>query len=112
MKHFQLYRLYKQDDPICAYERNLSVLRIGKHWLLNFNTYDSQVVRSIGVNIDFGLSWPLGDLFTLNLYLYKKNYSFSFIQKDYEMLWDEDIDWGEPHNLDLPVGTETKNEGT
>lgn len=109
MKHFELYRLYKQDGPISVYERDLSVLRIGKYWLLNFNTYDSQVVRSFGVNIDFGLSWPLGDLFTLNVYLYKKNYSFSFIQKDYEMLWDEDIDWGGPCEINLEE--EPKNEG-
>lgn len=96
MKHFQLYRFCKQDDPVFSYDRDLSVLRIGRYWLLNFNTYDSRVVRSVGFTFNFGLSWPMGDLLTLNLYLYRKNFSFSLIQRDYDRFWDEDIDWGGP----------------
>ena len=92
MKHFQLYRLYKQDGPVNNYERDLAILRFGKYWLLNFIVYDSQILRSVGFNVDFGLRWPLGDLFTLDFYLYKKNCCFSLIKKDFPMLWDDYID--------------------
>ena len=109
MKHFELYRWYKQDDSVISRERDLSILRIGKYWLLNFNMYDTLVMRSVGVTANFGFSWPLGDLFALNLYLYKKNFSFSILQKDYAHL-DEDIDWGGPSELTIDSGP--KNEGT
>ena len=75
MKHFELYRWYKQDDPVCSIERDLSILRIGRYWLLNFNMYHTRIMRSVGVTANFGFTWPGGDLFTLNLYLYKKNLS-------------------------------------
>lgn len=110
MKHFELYQWYKQDDPICSVERDLSILRIGKYWLLNFNMYHTRVMRSVGVTANFGFTWPGGDLFTLNLYLYKKNFSFSLIQKDHMRWWDEDINWGGPCEINLEE--KPKNEGT
>lgn len=109
MKHFELYQWYKQDDPVCGVERDLSILRIGKYWLLNFNTYNTRIMRSVGVTGSFGFHWPVGDLFALNLYLYKKSFSFSILQKDY-VHWDEDIDWGEPCEINLEE--KPKNEGT
>lgn len=111
MKHFELYRWYKQDDPVCNIERDLSILRIGKYWLLNFNLYHTRVMRSVGVTANFGFTWPGSDLFSLNLYLYKKNFSFSLLQRDYDRLWDDiiDTDWGGPSELTVDEGH--KNEG-
>lgn len=108
-KYFQLYRWYKQDGSTSNHEYDLSIFRVGRYWLLNFNMYKTTILRSVGVNVNFGVSWPLGDLFTLNLYLYNKNCSFSLLQRDYDRLWDEDIDWGGPSELTIDEGS--KNEG-
>lgn len=107
-KCFELYRWYKSENPIDAYERDLSVLRIGRYWLFNINSYSNRIFRSTGIRGDFNLCWPVSYLLTFRVHLNRYNVTLSLLNKDFE-LWDDDIDWGGPS--ELTIDEKPKNEG-